>query len=82
MFNFVRNIDGYWVRQITRVGATLMVCAAVSIACISCSDSNVNYPPLPETNYPVDGQTGFQSGGSGMPTFAPVEELETVSPAG
>jgi len=82
MINTVRNICGCYFRKTARIAMAVMVTSSVLITCISCSDSSADAPPVPETNYPVDGQTGFQSGGSGMPTFAPVEELETVTPAG
>lgn len=82
MFNMVPNICGFYIRKTARMSVAIMLCSAVSIACVSCSDPSADTPPVPESSYPVDGQTGFQSGGSGMPTFAPVEELETVTPAG
>jgi hypothetical protein len=35
----------------------------------------------PETDYPLDSQTGYQPGGGMMPTFAPSEKLVTMAPS-
>ena len=51
----------------------LFCCGAIFAAC--------GGETAPETNYPVDSETGYQPGGGMMPTFAPSEELATLTPS-
>ena len=53
-----------------------LVAASCCLLLVSCGGENV-----PETDYPLDSQTGYQPGGGMMPTFAPAENLVTLSPS-
>lgn len=51
----------------------LLFCGTIFLSC--------GAETVPETNYPLDGEIGYQPGGGMMPTFAPSEELVTLSPS-